>query len=86
MNRAERHIILGDKNIDHICFLSKNLYNYCNYILRQLHIGCLENIPEYHDLIENFVINEKTYYKIDEYESTGDKVVVQKLEVFLQVY
>lgn len=38
MNRVERQII-KDKNkikiIDQQCFLSKNLYNYCNYILRQ---------------------------------------------------
>jgi len=35
MTRVERHIIVKDKNIDHLCFLSKNLYNYCNYLIHQ---------------------------------------------------
>ena len=35
MQRTERHIILKDKNLDHLCFLSKNLYNYTNYLFRQ---------------------------------------------------
>ena len=34
MNRVERHI-LSSKNIDKLCFLSKNLYNYANYCVRQ---------------------------------------------------
>ena len=33
--RVERHIIIKSKEIDKLCFLSKNLYNYTNYILRQ---------------------------------------------------
>lgn len=35
MQRVERHIIIGDKNLDILCFLSKNLYNYVNYLIRQ---------------------------------------------------
>lgn len=35
MQRVERHIIIGNKNLDKICFLSKNLYNYANYLIRQ---------------------------------------------------
>lgn len=35
MQRVERHIIIGDKNLDNLCFLSKNLYNYVNYLIRQ---------------------------------------------------
>ena len=34
MNRVERHI-LNSKEIDKLCFLSKNLYNYANYCIRQ---------------------------------------------------
>lgn len=35
MKRVERHIIIGDSNLDKLCFLSKNLYNYANYLIRQ---------------------------------------------------
>ena len=33
--RVERHIIIKSKEIDKICFLSKNLYNLANYYIRQ---------------------------------------------------
>jgi putative transposase len=35
MQRVERYIIIGDTNLDNLCFLSKNLYNYVNYLIRQ---------------------------------------------------
>lgn len=35
MQRVERHIIIGNKYLDRLCFLSKNLYNYANYMIRQ---------------------------------------------------
>lgn len=35
MQRVERHIILDNKEIDSLCFLSKNLYNFANYYIRQ---------------------------------------------------
>lgn len=35
MQRVERHIVIGNKNLDELCFLSKNLYNYANYLIRQ---------------------------------------------------
>src|SRR3972149_1406113 len=35
MQLTERHVITNNKEIDKLCFLSKNLYNYVNYILRQ---------------------------------------------------
>ena len=35
MNRVERHIIKDSKKLNHLCWLSKNLYNYANYCLRQ---------------------------------------------------
>lgn len=66
MNRVERHIILNDKNIDNLCFLSKNLYNYCNYILRQVYLKYFDNIKEFQFLIKEFEMMEKTYYKIGE--------------------
>ena len=36
VERVEKHILKHNlKEIDELCFNSKNLYNYCNYILRQ---------------------------------------------------
>lgn len=35
MQRVERHIAIGNKRLDELCFLSKNLYNYVNYLIRQ---------------------------------------------------
>lgn len=47
MNRIERHIVIGDKNLDNLCFLSKNLYNYCNYLIRQEFINNHKILSEY---------------------------------------
>lgn len=35
MNRVERHIVIQSKQLENACHLSKNLYNYVNYLLRQ---------------------------------------------------
>ena len=35
MQRVERHIRLNDGSLDNICYLSKNLYNYANFLIRQ---------------------------------------------------
>ena len=39
MRQVERHIVKENsslwKQIDELCFLSKNLYNYANYLVRQ---------------------------------------------------
>lgn len=35
MQRVERHIIINNKQLDNLTFLSKNLYNYVNYMIRQ---------------------------------------------------
>lgn len=47
MNRIERHIVITDKNLDNLCFLSKNLYNYCNYLIRQEFINNHKMLSEY---------------------------------------
>lgn len=53
VNRAEKHIISKPnplwKELDQLCFKSKNLYNYANYIIRQRFINN-EGIPKYNDL------------------------------------
>lgn len=47
MNRIERHIVIGDRNLDNLCFLSKNLYNYCNFLIRQEFINNHKLLSEY---------------------------------------
>ena len=53
ITRVERHIIIKNKEFDRLTFLSKNLYNYVNYILRQSLSGKHDNIQEYKDLIKD---------------------------------
>ena len=54
--------------MDRICFLSKNLYNYVNFILRQVYTKNFDSIIEYKHLIKSFKIKDKEYFKIDEYD------------------
>jgi putative transposase len=69
VQRVERHIIKNDKEIDHICFLSKNLYNYCNFILRQLYLKKLDELSDFSDLIKKIdITEEKFFYTISEYD------------------
>lgn len=69
VNRVERQIIKFDKEIDNLCYLSKNLYNYCNYILRQLHFKKLENIDDnFKDLIKEYKGKYDIYFKISDYD------------------
>jgi hypothetical protein len=68
MYRVERHIIVKSKEMDTICFLSKNLYNYVNFILRQVYTKNFDSIIEYKHLIKSFKIKDKEYFKIDEYD------------------
>lgn len=47
MQLVERHIKIGDKAIEDICFKSARLYNFCNYYKRQVCFGQLEKFSEY---------------------------------------
>jgi len=65
MQIVERHIKINDQSLDRLCFLSKNLYNYVNYILRQVYLNKPENIPDYKDLIKSFALKDgKICYEI----------------------
>lgn len=47
MQRVERHIIIGNSSLDELCFKSKNLYNYVNYLIRQEFTKNGRMLPEY---------------------------------------
>lgn len=47
MKLVERHIKVGDKAIEDICFKSARLYNFCNYYKRMVYFGQLEKFGEY---------------------------------------
>lgn len=47
MQLVERHIRIGDKAIEDICFKSARLYNFCNYHKRQAYFGKVEKFGEY---------------------------------------
>lgn len=90
LQRVERHIITKEnqnyKQIDYLCFMSKNLYNYTNYILRQsfIHTG---KLPNENDLIKKF----RTRNNFDYYNLSGNinqqcvKQVYQNWKSFFKV-
>jgi len=84
VQRVEKHIITkNDVNadiIDNLCFLSKNLYNSVNYILRQICFQKFDNISDFKDLIKSFKIEDKVYYKIDEYDLTTRLAELDQLD------
>jgi len=47
LQRTERHIIRYNKQMDELCYLSKNLYNYVNYLIRQEFISNHKFLNEY---------------------------------------
>ena len=47
MNRVERHIVKNSQEIDNLCCLSKNLYNYATYCMRQCFIHTGNMLSEY---------------------------------------
>ncbi len=62
MIRVERHILIN-KELDNICFLSKNLYNYANYCIRQSF--CKTNkIPSEYELTGKFCKRNQKDYKL----------------------
>lgn len=61
MNRVERHIIINNE-VDELCFLSKNLYNYTNYCLRQSFTKT-GKLPKEYDLVGKFAKREQSDYK-----------------------
>lgn len=61
LQRVERHII-KDKRLDELTFLSKNLYNYTNYCIRQSFIKS-GLMPSEYDLTGKFAKREQVDYK-----------------------
>lgn len=57
LQRVERHVVKkNDPNyeaIDHLCFMSKNLYNYTNYLLRQSFFNN-RVLPKEFDIVKEF--------------------------------
>ena len=57
LQRVERHVVkkndLNYEAIDHLCFMSKNLYNYTNYLLRQSFFNN-KVLPKEFDIVKEF--------------------------------
>ena len=47
VKRVERHQLKFSKELDGLCFKSKNLYNYLNYLIRQSFLISGEFLNEY---------------------------------------
>ena len=44
VRRVERHIVVNSEVLDNLCFMSKNLYNRANYVIRQMFIGTSKEV------------------------------------------
>lgn len=57
LQRVERHVVTKNdpnfKAIDHLCFMSKNLYNYTNYLMRQSFFKS-GTLPKEFDIVKEF--------------------------------
>ena len=62
MNRVERHTIKNDNELNHLCWLSKNLYNYTNYCLRQSFIKT-GKLPSEYELTGKLAKRKQVDYK-----------------------
>lgn len=65
MERIEKHVIskqnINFNSCNFICFRSKNLYNYCNYILRQSFIHT-SKLPNEYDLVKKLRARNNDVY------------------------
>jgi putative transposase len=80
IQRVERHIVVNNPTVDNLCFLSKNLYNYCNYILRQVYFQKFDNILEFRDLVKEFKNKDRVLYKVEEYDLTTRLTKMKQLD------
>jgi len=62
MNLVERHIIMNNKEIDLLCFKSKNLYNYTNYVIKNI-FSSLKRLPSEFDIIKAFANYDQPDYR-----------------------
>lgn len=75
MYLTERHTVKGNKELDEICFKSKNLYNKALYLVRQHYFNTKEYL-DYNKLYHTLVDSKDT-----DYYSLPTKVSVQTLRV-----
>ena len=70
--RIEKHLIKGSKELDKLAFLSKNLYNRANYLVRQMFIESAKQKEQGlvdHATILNFYTIDKQLQGIEEFKS-----------------
>lgn len=62
MQLVERHITVKDEQLAHLCWLSKNLYNAANYILRQSFFAS-GTLPKEYELTGELAKNNQVDYR-----------------------
>ena len=62
LQRVERHIVINNKELEEITHLSKNLYNYANYAVRQSFFKT-GKIPKEYELTTKFAKREQVDYR-----------------------
>lgn len=83
VNRVER-IIIKDKRLDTLCFLTKNLYNYANYIIRQEFIATSKEKERGLKERANWIRYQELYKKVKDtidYKSLPSQTAQQTLKL-----
>ncbi len=75
MQRVERHIIMNSKDLDNITFLSKNLYNFCTYYMRQSLFKKVKYFGEYE------LSKLLTEYNQDDYRALPSQTAQQVIKL-----
>ena len=74
LQRVERHIFVKDAKFDELTFLSKNLYNYANYCVRQSFFKT-SKMPSEYDLTGKFAKRNQPDYKAMPSAQSAQQVV-----------
>jgi putative transposase len=81
LQRVERHIFVKHKKFDELTYLSKNLYNYANYVLRQSFIKT-GKLPSEYDLTAKW--NAKHRGQVDFLAMPSAKVAQQVVKLLFK--
>ena len=86
VNRVER-IIIKDKRLDNLCYLTKNLYNYANYIIRQEFITTTKEKEQGLREKAYWIRYQELYLKVknsDDYKALPSQTAQQTLKLLDQ--
>ena len=74
LQRVERHIAVNNREFEYITYLSKNLYNYANYVIRQSFFKT-SKIPKEYELSSKLAKRDQIDYKAMPSAQTAQQVI-----------